>query len=577
MPTIIGFDTETNQGPPITVQFYSEQLPQVNVCLFVNGKNVVDKTLRHLAKHCKSGEYIVYGHNLTFDLLSLFYPVCEKLVMKKGAFEFSHRDWIIRGVYGSPTFCTLTRGDTEIFFADGYSWFRTSLMRAAELICPQLEKLPHPEGFGVTEYTAKDTDFIEYAMRDAQVSYHVGLAIDAMHSEFDLRQSCSVADMASRIFQQHYIHEAAPIWTAGRVMQGGALASYHGGKNNVIAGAAPAWHSHVDAWDLSSAYPHAMTQAPAFSKKNLYAKSRVFNSRAPHFPDHGIFCITGEVPHCDWPVFFMDNTKGHMAPVRGKFEKLWVTGYELNEARRAGEVKLSSVFGHVYDTDKDPVTETGLQRYVKDFYAMKQDADNEVHRYLYKVLLNSLYGKFIQSRELEPDGTGKVSWRNGPLYHPFLASLITGHTRSVMHRLEHQVEAIHTATDGVYCGSRNSPKNGVFDWAPQSGIGAITSEGHNMELGLLRNKLYVMYSADPKSGWRSFIRPNRYVTKYAKHGFQGSPKQLEEACVKHDRTYTVDKPNTLKTALNRGLIPNKFERRELTLNVAPITVHYDWS
>ena len=577
MPTVIGFDTETNQGPPITVQFYSEQLPRVNACIFVTGKNVLDKSLRHLAKHCNDGEYVVYGHNLVFDLLSLFYPVCEKLVMNKGAFDFSHRDWEISGVYGSPTFCTLRRGNVKIFFVDGYSWFRTSLMRAAELICPQLEKLPHPKGFGVTQYTAKDTDFVDYAMRDAQVSYHVGLAIDSMHDEFELRQSCSVADMASRIFQQHYIHDASPIWTAGRSIQGDALSSYHGGKNNVIASAAPAFHTHVDAWDLSSAYPHAMTQMPAFSKKNLYAKSRVFSSRTQHFPDHGIFRISGEVPHCDWPVFHMDNAKGNMAPVRGKFENLCVTGYELNEARRTDEVKLSSVFGHIYDTHNDPVSETGLQRYVNDFYALKESATDEVKRSMYKVLLNSLYGKFIQSREIEADGVGRTRWKNGPLYHPFLASLITGHTRAVMHRLEHQVEAFHTATDGVYCGSRNSPKNGVFDWAPQTGIGSITSEGSDMELALLRNKLYVMYSTDPSSGWKSFIRPGKYVKKYAKHAFQGSPEQLENVCFKHQRAYTIDKPNTLKTAIKRGLVPNRFEQHEIRLNVAPITAHYDWS
>ena len=579
MPTVIGFDTETREGPPITVQFYSKKMPGINACVFVTGGNVLDKTLRHLKKHChKPGTYVLYGHNLTFDLLSLFYPVHERLVMNKGLFDLTHRDWDIEGIYGTPTFCKLYNSDrsVEIIIVDSYSWFRSSLDKAAKLVCPDLPKLDRPKGLGTKQFTAKDTAFVEYAMRDAEVAYHVGIAIDTMHAEFELRQSISVAQMAAKIFQQHYISEAAPIWNTGERIIEGAVASYHGGKNNVIAGAAPAWHSHIDAWDLSSAYPHAMMHMPAFSKPNLFAASRVFHSSTRHFPDHGIYCISGQVPECDWPVLFKDVGSA-MRPVRGKFENLWVPGYELNEARRADEIRLSSVHGHVYDTDKDPVTDTALQRYVRDFYALKESATDEVRRYLYKTLMNSLYGKFIQSNEIEPEGNDGIRWKHGPLYHPFLASLITGHTRAVMHRLEHQVQAIHTATDGVYCGARNSPPGGVFDWAPADGIGAITSEGSDLELGLLRNKLYVMYSTDPGAGWHSFIRPDRYVVKYAKHGFQGSPKQLEEACVSGTRSYTVEKPNTLKTSLNRGLVPNKFERRDMSLKVAPISAHYDWS
>ena len=141
MPTVIGFDTETMEGPPITVQFYSEQLPRINACIFVTEGNVLDKTLRHIAKHCKGGDYVIYGHNLKFDLLSIFYPVKRELVKKRGEFEFTHRDWHIEGIYGTPTFCRLRRGDTQVFIIDGFSWFRTSLARLAELICPHLPKL----------------------------------------------------------------------------------------------------------------------------------------------------------------------------------------------------------------------------------------------------------------------------------------------------------------------------------------------------------------------------------------------------------------------------------------------------
>jgi hypothetical protein len=562
------------EGPPITAQFYSEQLPAINACLFVNEANVTQVSLRHLAKYCKHGEFVIYGHNLKFDLLSLFYPRYRELVKKSdGTFTFSYDKWHIEGIYGTPTFCRMRKGDACITIVDSFGWFRSSLDKAARLVCPGLPKLPRPKNLGSKLFDEDDMEFIEYAMRDAEVAYHIGVAIDEMHHEFDLRQSISVANMAANIFQQHYIDESAPIYNTGPRILVGARMSYHGGKNNLYPGSAPAWHSHVDAWDLSSAYPHAMTQLPAFSKAKLFVAGRIFSPKVKQVPDFGVYQISGSMAECHWPSLF-ESTQRAMQPLRDKFVNQWVTGFELNEALRSDEVKLTKVGGHIYDVDKDPVTETAMQRYVKDFYRLKSEASDPVHRFLYKVLMNSLYGKFIQQRDVE-DEDGSIRRKPGPLYHPFAASLITGHTRAVMHKLEHYTQAIHTATDGVFCGADNSPKDGQFPFAPADGIGAIESEGNDMELCLLRNKCYLLYTDKPGNGFKSFVRPNRYVAKYATHGFQGGPKVLEELVMHNKRKYTVEKPNTLRISVRQGRVPNKFEKRDLMLKVAPIKGHFN--
>ncbi len=499
MPTVIGFDTETKEGPPITAQFYSEQLPAINACLFVSGTNVTQECLRHLARHCRSGEYVVYGHNLKFDLLSFFYPRARDLVKKSdGNFSFTYDNWTIEGIYGTPTFCRMRKGDASITIVDSYGWFRSSLAKAAKLVCPHLPKLPTPKGLGTKDFDEDDMEFIEYAMRDAEVAYYLGIAIDEIHHEFNLRQSISVANMAANIFQQHYISETAPIFNTGPRILAGARASYHGGKNNVYPSAAPAWHSHIDAWDLSSAYPHAMSILPAFSKPNLYIAARVFGKTCRKVPEFGVYQISGKTSECAWPSLYESNQRA-MQPIRGAFENQWVTGFELNEALRTDEVKLTKVMGHIYDHEKDPVQETALQRYVQDFYRLKSEATDPVHRFLYKVLLNSISGKFIQQRDVE-DEDGILRWQPGPLYHPFIASLITGHTRSVMHQLEHHVKAIHTATDGVFCGAANSPVDGKFPFAPSSGLGSITSEGENLELCLLTKQVLICFTVSSRRG-----------------------------------------------------------------------------
>jgi hypothetical protein len=144
-----------------------------------------------------------------------------------------------------------------------------------------------------------------------------------------------------------------------------------------------------------------------------------------------------------------------------------------------------------------------------------------------------------------------------------------------MHQLEHFTQAIHTATDGIFCGANNSPKDGKFPFAPASGLGAIEPEGRDLELCLLRNKCYMLYSDKPGDGYKSFVRPNKYVVKYASHGFQGGPKILEELIMHNKRKYEVEKPNTLRISIREGRVPNKFEKRTMFLKVAPLKVHFN--
>src|SRR5687768_2572078 len=66
---VIGVDSETMQGPPISFQFYSVTAKQINACIFVGKKKPTEIFFAHLKK-LKPGRYRMYGHNLEFDMLS---------------------------------------------------------------------------------------------------------------------------------------------------------------------------------------------------------------------------------------------------------------------------------------------------------------------------------------------------------------------------------------------------------------------------------------------------------------------------------------------------------------------------
>jgi hypothetical protein len=343
------------------------------------------------------------------------------------------------------------------------------------------------------------------------------------------------------------------------------LLSYHGGKNNITVDAG--WYEGVTSLDISSAYPDAMAELPAFSNEKLYKK---FSAKsAKEVPDLGVYQVSGKVAECNWPVLFSHGFK----PLSGAIDRVHVQGYELNEALRSGELKPTRIVGTYYDRDKDHQA-PALRGFVDTFYKLKEAETDPVLRYMQKLVLNSVSGKFIQTRKrgscafTDIDAGTTVSASEliaGGMFHPFIASAITAHTRARIHQIEHKYKAIHTATDGIMTQSPNAKAQG-------RGLGALTVEAEGATLLLLRNKCYVLYTKKGKKTVPSRVFGGKHIRKYALHGFQGSVTELERLVGSGRRKYEVNRPNRLKEALKRGLVPNQFVRRVYALKIGALAV-----
>lgn len=542
---VLGFDSETLQGPPITLQFYGgSHVGRFNGCIFIGKRRAMDVFLAQLKK-LKPGHYRMYGHNLEFDMLSALWEARVK--MRDGTIDLRVGDWVIHGRYSKPVFAIFDDGERYIELIDSMLWFQTSLEKAGALVCPDLPKLPRPAGLGEVLFSSKDDAFVEYAMRDAIVAYHLGHAIEKFHEELDVESQISLASMAAAVFRRHYMRSdmyQPPLhdWIAG------AAASYHGGVNRVRDGMYPAWHTNITALDFSSAYPRAWIELPAFSDVANYKPYKAQARNIKEVENIGCYKISGRTSDCDWPALFDHNFK----PLQGPFTDIWVTGFELNEALRTDEVRLTSIKGFLYDVDGEDGY-SPFRAFAEHFYHSKSTEKDKILRYMHKITLNAPTGKLIQT---SPDFTVidgqlvKIK-RAGGLYHPFAASLTTGHTRSVLHPAEHKYEALHTATDGIFV-------PGHHDGAKQKVLGALVAEGHG-DLALFRNKLYIVYTdEESEDTYPSQVFEGRHILKCARHGFQGRVVDLEQMLVSKLRSYKTNKPLKLKTAIKRKEAPNKF-------------------
>lgn len=564
-----GADSETYHGRPMTLQFYSDDLGYEE-CLWVDEDTATQgffEWAESLPHQCLN---VVYCHNLDFDLPEFLWSMKEQLITAGGDFRIEQGGWTIHGVYGRPTFCRLTnrKQNRQILIVDSFLWFQGPLKKAAELFCPDLPKLKMPEGLGTKKFSMNDQEFYDYAMRDAVVAYHIGKSVQGLIREFDIRQPVSLADMSAKIFRHHFLRKTIP--ACSNMLTKAALNSYHGGKNNVVPNAAPGWHIDVTAMDISSAYPYAMSLMPSMSIKNNYRRMKMSRRQPREVEPLGVYRCSGEAFECDWPVIFQHNFK----PIQGKFSDIWIQGIELNEALRSGEIRLTKIRGHYYDSDRDSIP-SPFAGYCKDFYHRKQTEENPVQRYMYKLILNSAYGKFIQthkqSRIIYTDvDSGETTETHdvvaGGMFHPFIASAITAHTRAYIHQLEHAHQAIHTATDGIYTKYKRIKK---VPHAPATGLGSMEIEGRG-DLVLLRNKCYILYSDDGKLPSQYF--KGKRIHKFAKHGFQGTVYDLEKLVAHNKRKYQAARPNRLKESLKRNLPVNEFVTRDYVLKVGPITV-----
>jgi hypothetical protein len=219
---------------------------------------------------------------------------------------------------------------------------------------------------------------------------------------------------------------------------------------------------------------------------------------------YGVYKVSGFVNECQWGCVFHHNFK----KIDGPFKDVWMTGWELKEAIDSKELELEAVRGVIW-LPKVDARPNPFKEYVGNFYEKKENAKNTGERHFYKLMLNSLYGKFVQRAWPEFNDGKRIA---GSMFHPFIAALITGFVNAKMHRLEHKYQSVHTATDSVKTSILPSPED------LQKGIGFLEVKTYGDCL-ILRNKLYVHFDINgknPKVGLHGFQADWKILTKLYK-------------------------------------------------------------
>ena len=544
--TLFGADTETVRGLPYTFQVSGDG---VHADIeFVNSENVLDKFLAYIEPRLLAGHVnVIYFHNLKFDLPVLLkqqqgmFAGKTKLEMTYKGAEFK---FIIAKLYfGRIRFAknkVLTVVDSFAFFVN-YS--KASLKYLAKELDLPSQKLDSMPDIGERKYKAGSADykkFVEYSKQDAIVEWHLGAWIIEQFKKYNTRICVSSPQFSARVFKHYFLKSGDCIAFPPPQATRGSILSYHGGKNGYYAKVVTVIDKCYEI-DVVSMYPYAMKSLPNF----LTGKYFHVRKYTPEF--QGVYCISGEIIPDTYPVIFSHD----FSPMKGRVRNIWITSYELAEALRMNEVELTKCTGWLWRPDGKSV-KNPFSDFVDFFFRLKDTAKTPSEKMLAKIILNSLYGKTIQTIEDDKDKTDfKADFTYDPnahiflenrvrnmfmasgMFNPFIATLITGFARAYLHRLEHKFKAIHSSTDSV--------KTTMIP-VEDKRLGGIKIECCGKCI-IFRNKLYLHYNAAGE------------LKKYALHGFLGRPEKLKEMFDKKVNTYTTKHLYKVREALRQHKVP----------------------
>jgi hypothetical protein len=518
-PFVVGFDSEAENGHPFMFQFALPDEPEERTVLIPIGRSKYAglhafMDVVHAISQSKRREYLIFGFNLLYEFTQLFRDF-DPFIRLADDFVVPYTynvpdepiaDYTIRIANNKRHYVSIRNDRTHVTvrLLDAASFFPTSLDKAARSI-GITGKLDKPI---FTRRQARTKAFQRYARRDAYITRLLGEQIIRWHEQYDIRTCISAPHFASSVFRRKFLAERIPLARPRELEQYG-LYSYHGGKNGYYRDG-PADLANVYNYDIRSAYPEAMRQLPDV-ERSIWERTTTYQPGG-----HGVYRIVGEYRRCAFRG--MQTIGGSWDTPSGIVEPAYLTSYEIDAMTARGELVIHAAEGWVMNGPDGGA----LVEYVDVFYEQKRNATDETLRLLAKLLLNSLYGKFFQKVALGDVGIailqadGELGWhlsnpeqshdyKAGGLYHPPIASLITGFVRAKIHGLEHQYDAIMTSTDGLF--AFNPPDLAVI--GTNLGMLDVT----HGRLQIWRERLYVFDDDDGKR-------------KYALHGFRGNVDDL---------------------------------------------------
>lgn len=382
-----------------------------------------------------------------------------------------------------------------------------------------------------------------YAMRDAKIVQRYMTKQQELYSDIGAQMKSTTPATALDYWRRHYLSE--PIAEVSKPVRRFFKRAYYGGRVEIFR---MKGRGRIEYADINSLYPFVMQQ-PFPDVNNLTRDGR-----------YGVVEATVEIPASHIPPLPVRLGGKLMFPV-GRVRGAWCT-CELDYARTLG-VRVLEVHAKV---GADTLTEP-FKAYVRQCYSERQRADSPLANTMWKLLMNSLYGKFgtdgKAQRLVDPatveEPTGKEFFvgelmvveveTEPPLYANILWSAwCTALARIQLHR---GLLAVSKVGALLYCDTdsiiwRNPARKSPLPFG--KGLGAWKLEARIRSFEAVAPKVY------------------RYTTREGTTvKAKGIPHDLAAQFLETGHTGPYRKPLRMREAARRGMSPNVWISTEKSL------------
>lgn len=494
---MFSFDTEDDsKGNVKIVDFYDG----VKHYTFV-GVDCQEKAINFLTTREETEEKF-FATNLEYDLCNIFGVFYTKLLT----------------LYYIP-FGGLIRAELgKIKFYDTLRSWEMSVKKAGDYLgLPKIDD----QRFGV-----------DRCKRDAEITHLLTSTMLERYDKIGLELKSTISSTAFNFWLKNFCD--VPVSLAPEYREF-LLGSMYGGRCEIFR------HGFVNGpvynYDINSSYPYAMKKAIFPNLKTV----RYYNSlqALPKDLKSYVGVVSCSIEHESTYLGFLPyRIEGKLTFPVGKFSSVWTLN-ELACAVDCGAVKIKKIYyGVIFEPVHNP-----FNSFVDYIYNRRIGTDDKYMKYLYKKILNCVYGKFAQRGKLQV-------WRRGILKEydrpPFWSNIIFSAVINSYARCELLAYLLQAEQSLCYCDTDGFViTSQVAAECLGKGIGKLSLEGSHKNGRFILPKLYTFDS-----------------DKVIKA--KGIPQNLANAFVSKGRI-VYEEPLSFKEAVRSGAKPNVWVKKHKEL------------
>lgn len=593
LPSVSGFDIEADSGTADPFLITWSNPNRSGHVVIQNAKQILEFLTRHSAK-----ENINFFFNIQYDfegLLKLFPPEVSLQIYGNNKVRIgdnllpTEKGWIYEILYIPKKSFTIRKngGKNKFVYFDLWQYYSMGLNAAAEKYLGENKDDFDASTSSIKRFQEEPEyrrEIIHYGIKDSILCRRLGELIVEGISEFvSTRNYSSTATISEYFFRSNDIGiPQFPNSVYKKFMK-----SYYGGRFEITK---RGYIENVNMYDIKSAYPFAMRDMPIITNsaiaKNVYSPNRdaLFGSYSidVNIPDNYISPLPERSGIVKFPV--------------GKFKDYW-TDKETLGLLDSLDIKYKVNRGmEIYD--KNSVNSLGPL--IDRLFSIKEDKTNSLPvRQATKIIMNSLYGKFIQLQddtilkavetleELEKISMADIfeldnqfwkrehtnNFKAGKLFAPFYASYITAKARSQLYQAADKAgieSLVGFHTDSIMLIDKTIPcGNKLGDWEPESlnaNVTLVKSGFYKCEIG---DKVKLRARGIGKTD--NIIKPDFQVSR--RYGLNRAVKKNFEKMnvISNDVIIRNNLDTDEKRLWNQPLTAETFEKRML-IESRPLTI-----